>query len=185
LPVPLSPVISTVDRAVATCRIRYRGSVLGVSARSVLDVAHYASAGAVSFARGLNDTPKIAALLLVGGSVSPTAAIFGVGAAMALGGLLGARRVAHTMSHRVTEMGPGQGFTANLVTSVLVIGASRLGMPVSTTHVSCGSLFGIGAVTNQAYWSTIARILLAWLITLPAAALLGAGFVRGLGPLLA
>ena len=52
------------------------------------------------------------------------------------------------MAHRVTDMNPGQGFTANALTALLVIGASRLNLPVSTTHVSCGSLFGIGAVTG-------------------------------------
>ena len=143
------PVLSSGTQA--TCRVRYGGQVLGISARPTLDVAHYLSAGAVSFARGLNDTPKIAALLLVGNVVAPNLAIVGVALAMALGGLLSARRVAETMSRDVTEMNPGQGFTANLVSALLVIGASRLGMPFSTTHVSCGALFGIGAVTRQAH----------------------------------
>ena len=158
----------------AVCRVRYSGNVLGLSARPALDAAHFLSAGAVSFARGLNDTPKIAALLLVGGTVSPTLAILGVGLAMVAGGFISARRVAETMSHRVTEMNAGQGFSANVVTSVLVIGASSLGLPVSTTHVSCGSLFGIGATTGQAHWPVIRGILMAWLITLPLAGGLGA-----------
>ena len=162
----------------ATCQVCYSGSIMGVSAGPALDAAHYFSAGAVSFARGLNDTPKIAALLLVGGTLSPTLAIVGVALVMALGGLLGARGVAETMSHRVTEMNSGQGLVANLVTSILVIGASRFGMPVSTTHVSCGSLFGIGAVTRKAHWRTIGGILLAWVVTLPIAAVLGAVLVR-------
>ena len=119
------------------------------------------SAGAVSFARGLNDTPKIAALLLVGNLLAPGLAIVAVGAVMATGGLISARRVARTMSHEVTEMNPGQGFTANAITTLLVIGASTLGLPVSTTHVSCGALFGIGTVTRQAHWTTIRHILLA------------------------
>ena len=164
--------LAVADRA--TCQVRYRGSVVGISARWILDVAHYLSAGAVSFARGLNDTAKIAALLLVGETVAPGVAIAGVAIFMAVGGLLGARRVATTMSNRVTEMNPGQGFTANIVTAFLVIVASRFGMPVSTTHVSCGSLFGIGATTRKAHWGTIGRIALAWLITLPLAGLLGA-----------
>ncbi len=71
-------------------------------------------------------------------------------------------------------MNPGQGFVANLVTSVIVIGASHFGMPVSTTHVSCGALFGIGTVTRQANVRTVATILSAWVTTLPAAALFGA-----------
>jgi PiT family inorganic phosphate transporter len=89
---------------------------------------------------------------------------------------ISARLVAETMSHRITGMNPGQGFTANIVTALLVIGASSLGLPVSTTHVSCGALFGIGTVTRQARWRTIGEIVLAWLITLPVAGLLGAAF---------
>lgn len=158
----------------ATCRERYTGRVLGLEADAALDGLHFLSAGLVSFARGLNDTPKIAALLLVAGTFSPTPAISGVAVAIALGGLVNARRVAETMSHRVTAMNPGQGFTANLVTGVIVIFASRLGLPVSTTHVSCGALFGIGAITRRAHWKTVAGILAAWLITLPVAAALGA-----------
>jgi PiT family inorganic phosphate transporter len=64
-------------------------------------------------------------------------------------------------------MDPDQGFLANLVTSVLVIFASRWGLPVSTTHVSCGALFGIGIATGGARWGVIRTILLAWLLTLP------------------
>lgn len=165
----------------ATCRVRYNGTLLGVRARPLLDAVHFLSAGAVSFARGLNDTPKIAALLLVGEMVAPGFALVGVGLAIALGGWISARRVAETMSLRVTEMNPGQGLAANAVTALLVIGASRFGLPVSTTHVSCGSLFGIGAVTGQAHWKTIGSILLAWVVTLPLAGLLSALLVVMLG----
>ena len=93
---------------------------------------------------------------------------------MALGGLLNARRVAETMSRKITRMNPGQGFTANLVTSLLVAGASRLGLPVSTTHVAVGALFGIGVVNGTARARTILSIVLAWITTLPLAALLAA-----------
>jgi inorganic phosphate transporter, PiT family len=71
-------------------------------------------------------------------------------------------------------MNPGQGFTANLVTSLLVTAASRFGLPVSTTHVSVGALFGIGLVNGTANRSMILVILLAWITTLPLAGLLGA-----------
>lgn len=158
----------------ATCAGISGGNLCVITARTTLDTLHHASAGVVSFARGLNDTPKIAALLLVGGTVSPTFTICLVAVAMAAGGLLNARRVADTMSHRVTAMNAGQGFSANLVTGMIVIFASKFGLPVSTTHVSCGALFGIGAVTRQAQWKTIAAILGAWAMTLPASALLGA-----------
>jgi PiT family inorganic phosphate transporter len=173
------PTVVIDDRA--RCQVRYKGDLVGVSARLLLDGAHFLTAGLVSFARGLNDTPKIAALLLVGSPLSPNAAIAFVAAAIAIGGWLSAKRVAETMAHRITAMNPGQGFTANLVTASLVIGASTFGLPVSTTHVSCGALFGIGTITRQARWKTIGEILLAWLVTLPVAGLLGAAIVTLLG----
>jgi PiT family inorganic phosphate transporter len=141
---------------------------------------HYLSGGTVCFARALNDTPKVAATLLVGGAISPTFAIVAVAAMMAAGGLLNSRKIADTMALKVTAMSPGQGFSANLVTGLLVISASKLGLPVSTTHVSCGTLFGIGAVTGQAHWRTILTILLAWVTTLPLAAALSAVAFLGL-----
>ncbi len=155
-----------------TCQSRYRGRVLGVSAAESLDKFHFLSSGMVSFARGLNDTPKIAAMLLVAPMLGVSASLILVGIVIAIGGLISARRVAETMSQRITTMNHGQGFTANVVTGLIVIGASRFGLPVSTTHVSCGSLFGIGAVTGQAHKQTITKILLAWFVTLPIAAVL-------------
>jgi PiT family inorganic phosphate transporter len=154
--------------------------MFGVSAQTLLDKLHYLSAGLVSFARGVNDTPKIVALMLLAAPFTGQGltAFVGVGFVIALGGLFGARRVAETMSQKITKMNPGQGLTANLITSTLVLAASPLGLPLSTTHVSCGALFGIGAVTQQARWRTIAGIAAAWLITLPLAATLGAMLMR-------
>lgn len=163
------------------CRVRYQGHLLGLPVSRALDAMHFLSAGAVCFARGLNDTPKIAALLLAGGAIGANWALIAVGILMAVGGVISARRVAFTMSNRIADMNPGQGFTANLITAVLVIGASKLGVPVSTTHVSCSSLFGIGATTRQAHWGVIGQIALAWLITLPVGALLGASAMFVLG----
>jgi PiT family inorganic phosphate transporter len=88
--------------------------------------------------------------------------------------VLNARRVAETMSRKITRMNPGQGFTANLVTALLVAGASRLGLPVSTTHVSVGALFGVGVVNGTARSRTVLAILLAWATTLPLGAALAA-----------
>jgi PiT family inorganic phosphate transporter len=171
--------------AVGVCKAhgrRYSGSVAGLSAQQALDALHFLTAGAVSFARGLNDTPKLLGLLLVSRTLPPWLGLLLIACAMAAGGLLQSRKVARTMSQRITAMNHGQGFTANLVTAALVLGASRLGLPVSTTHVSCGALFGIGAVNGQARWAVIGGILLAWVTTLPAAAALGAGlYVLGSG----
>lgn len=166
------PTISTGTEA--ECAERYEGRLLGVSAQPALDGLHYASGGVVCFARALNDTPKIAATLLIGNAVAPSFAIFGVMAAMAIGGWLGSRRIADTMAHKVTRMSPGQGFSANIVTGLLVVFASKLGLPVSTTHVSVGSLLGIGVVTRQAKWKPILQILTAWVTTLPVAAVIAA-----------
>ena len=90
---------------------------------------------------------------------------------MAIGGLLNAKKVGLTMSKKITPMNSGQGFTANLVTGLLVTTASIHGMPVSTTHVSVGSIFGIGTVTKKADYKMIGKILLSWLLTLPMAAI--------------
>jgi PiT family inorganic phosphate transporter len=156
------------------CRERYQGHVAGVEAGRLLDAAHYLSGGAVGFARGLNDTPKIVALMLAAEALPAVWGLSLVAVVMAVGGVLNARRVAETMSKKITRMNPGQGFTANLVTSVLVAGASRLGLPVSTTHVSVGAIFGLGVVNGAARWHIVLSILLAWVTTLPIAAGLAA-----------
>jgi PiT family inorganic phosphate transporter len=157
-----------------TCQERYQGTILWVTAQDLLTGAHVLSAGVVSFARGLNDTPKIVALLLAAQAMGLRSGMILVGLVMGAGAALHARKIARTMSHRITRMNQGQGFVSNLVTAGLVLGASRFGWPVSTTHVSCGSLFGIGAVTGQAHWKTIGGVVLAWVVTLPASAVLAA-----------
>lgn len=164
----------TIDQ-MKNCQQVYQGKVLGFDAQGVLDKFHLLSSGAVSFARGLNDTPKIVALLLAASAFSLKGGILLVSSAMAIGGLLNAKKVALTMSERITKMNHGQGFSANLITAFLVIFASRWGMPVSTTHVSCGSLFGIGLVNKKANLPVIRQIILAWILTLPLAAVLAGG----------
>ncbi len=152
------------------CVQRLTGTMFGIDVHRLIAYGHYLSAGAVSFARGLNDTPKIVALGLAGGALNLQWSIGLVAVVMALGGILNARKVAETVSKRITALDADQGFLANLVTSVLVIFASKWGLPVSTTHVSCGALFGIGAASGQAGWAVIRTILLAWILTLPFAA---------------
>jgi PiT family inorganic phosphate transporter len=154
----------------------YAGTIAGIGAQRLLDGAHLLTAGAVSFARGLNDTPKIAALLLVGAplGVQGSSSLLLIGACILAGGLLAARRVAATMSQRITRMNDGQAFTANLATAGLVLLASRFGLPVSTTHVSVGALVGIGTQRRGAHWRTVGGIAASWLVTLPVAATLAA-----------
>ncbi len=155
---------------------RYSGTVLGIPAKPLVDVLHFMSAGAVSFARGLNDTPKIAGILLIAGGMGSNAKLVMIAVAMALGGLISSRRVAQTMSHKLTDMNPGQGLAANLTTALLVTTASLSALPVSTTHVSVGALLGMGTVSGQAKWKSVIPVLASWVITLPCAALLASLF---------
>jgi inorganic phosphate transporter, PiT family len=167
--------VSLPDMKLATqenCTQRYKGRLVGINVQQILDVAHFISAGGMSFARGLNDTPKIVALLLFIEGMGIRLGMLAVACGMAVGGLLNARKVAITMSQKITRLNHGQGFTSNLVTTMLVIFASRLGLPVSTTHVSVGSLFGIGLVTRQVDFRVIVSIVLSWILTLPVAAIL-------------
>jgi PiT family inorganic phosphate transporter len=163
-------IVSTGD--LNECKQRYAGSFLGLQVQTIMDAAHFLSAGIVCFARGLNDTPKIAAMLLVVQALDIRWGMAAIGAAMATGGLLSASRVAETMSHRITAMDAGEGLGANLSTGFLVVLATRYGLPVSTTHVSVGSLFGIGLLTGRANVGVVLGIALSWVLTLPCAALI-------------
>lgn len=137
-----------------------------------LDKLHVLSAAAICFARGVNATPKIAALLLASSLLDAQASIAWLAAAMALGGMLFARRVAKRMSHCVTRMDHAQGLAANLITAMLVLLASKLGVPVSTTHVAVGSIAGAGMRAQTLDWVSLRQIMLSWLATLPLAAAL-------------
>jgi PiT family inorganic phosphate transporter len=138
-----------------------------------INFAHYISAGIVSFARGLNDTPKIVALLLVIQQLDIRLGMLIVAIFIATGGLLNAKKVAYTMSKKITTLDHEQGFIANIVTGMLVVFASRFGLPVSTTHVSVGSLLGIALVNRNGNKRIIYEILLSWIFTLPIALILG------------
>ncbi|MBI3662361.1 MAG: inorganic phosphate transporter [Acidobacteria bacterium] len=149
---------------------------------SVSGTLHWLSGAGISFARGLNDTPKIAALLLVvPASASGLAGANGsyalVAAAMALGGMLSAGRVAQTMSRQITPMAAEEAVSANLVTAALVALASLAALPVSTTHVTSGGIFGIGLRRrNEADWKRVREIALAWAGTLPLGIVAAAAF---------
>ena len=145
------------------------------STRRLGTTGHLVSASLVSFARGLNDTPKILGLLLGVALFSPATNALAIVASMSLGGLIAGRRVAETLAHKLTPMRPHQGLVANLTTSLVVIGASSVGLPVSTTHVSSGGILGIGAQGRSLRRGPVAEMLGAWVVTLPLAAILAAG----------
>lgn len=173
LPLFFSPFVAAVAGAIVYLLLR--ALRLAPDHRTpLLDALHFLSAGAASFARGLNDTPKMAALMLAVPGLPVHWCILIVGAVIALGGLLDIRRVAETLGKKITGMNPGQGFAVSLVTAGLVTTASLHSLPVSTTHVSVGSMFGMGAATGQVHWRKVGEILLAWVSTVPCGALLAA-----------
>ncbi|MEH2267287.1 MAG: inorganic phosphate transporter [Nostoc sp.] len=144
--------------------------------QKMIDTCHFLSAGIVSFARGLNDTPKIVSLLLIIEYFSIQGGMITIAIAMALGGLLNSQKVAVTMSEKITSMNHTQGLSANIVTGVLVIAATRFGLPVSTTQVSVGSIFGVGLISKKSKSNprVFYQILLSWILTLPTAAIISA-----------
>lgn len=147
-----------------------------VSRAPVLDSLHWLSSGLTSFFRGLNDTPKILALgVAAAAATGMTNGSLYVLVALAIGAgsCLAGFRVTSTLANKVTRMTPGEGFAANLVTSVLVASASFLALPVSTTHISSSAIVGIGFYSGYTRWRTVHEMLLAWLVTLPVAAAIG------------
>jgi PiT family inorganic phosphate transporter len=146
---------------------------------NLLDALHWLSSGAVSFARGLNDAPKILGLGLAASlalNLPANVALFAVAVAMGLGSALAGFKVTETLATKVTSMSPAEGCSANLVTAALVIVASRLGAPVSTTHVSSCSIIGMGLKRDarSIQWKTVREMLFAWIVTLPVAGLIAA-----------
>lgn len=170
-PLLLSPVIAIGMGLAVNGLFRLTDRIHGPWNERILDRVHLASGSAVCFSRGLNDAPKIAGLLQSLSWPGGLGSLVCVGVLMAVGGLTGARRVAGTLGHKITGMDSREGFAANLATALLVLTASWHGMPVSTTHVSVGALIGIGVSTSKARWKTIIPVVMAWIITLPAAAL--------------
>lgn len=157
------------------CERRGARSLLNFDSRRAAETLLFLQGGAIGFARGLNDTPKIAALLLPLAALGTHGAIATVSVAMLVGGLLGARRVANTLSHRITKLDLGAALTAGFTTSLLVGTASINGLPVSTTHVSVGALAGTGLSSSAGVdRRLLTGIGLAWVVTLPLGAAFGA-----------
>lgn len=157
-------------------RAGLRGLVLG------LDSIHWLSSGLASFARGTNDAPKIVAILLLGEALSTwgtgprVAAFAGVAFAMGLGSLLAGLRVTEVLAEKITTMNHGEGLSANLTTSSIVLTAATIGLPVSTTHVGSSAIIGIGVLKGLAtvQWHTVREMVLAWVVTLPCSGLIAA-----------
>ncbi len=168
----------SVDTTVEVGTIERCEKGLFVPARfNVNDITHWLSSGLISFARGLNDTPKIVAIMFVSSAFMEREVMmvtFLAVIAMGLGGYLKGLRVTETLSEKVTGMDRNDSVIANLVTALLVVFASKLGVPVSTTHVSSSSIIGIGLRrdTGGVNKRVVYEMLLAWVITLPVAGII-------------
>jgi PiT family inorganic phosphate transporter len=183
MPVPKFAFVRTgCAPAVEDCVVCDTGSIEaritpGVSITA--DHLHWLTSGMLSFSRGLNDTPKLIAVILpfivMSGSSMQSQAFFLSAVAMAAGGLIAGRKVTEVLGFKVTQLSHDQGFAANAVAAFLVIGASKFGMPVSTTHVSASAIMGIGLADNKGLnLNTVKSMLLAWVVTVPASATFGA-----------
>jgi PiT family inorganic phosphate transporter len=150
---------------------------------------HWFSGGATSFARGLNDVPKIAVFLIIADTLLPVGTgfsgataipIVAVTLTMALGGVWGSLKVLHVLAHRVCRLEPSSGLVANVGTSFLVLAATPLGFPVSTTHISTGALLGVRWAGHlQPHEADALKwILLGWVVTLPIAAAISASVMQ-------
>jgi PiT family inorganic phosphate transporter len=147
-------------------------------------VAQLFSAAAYSLGHGGNDAQKtmgiITSLLFAGGIISeftiPLWVVLSAHAAIALGTLSGGWRIVKTMGQKITKLTPVDGFCAETASAVSIFTATHLGVPVSTTHVITGAISGVGAVRrlSAVRWGITLNIVWAWIMTIPAAGIIGA-----------
>jgi len=162
----------------------------------VFRVGQLISAGLYSVGHGGNDAQKTAgviwAVMIAGGMLEPEASappywVFVASySAMAFGTAIGGWRIVKTMGMGLTHLKPVGGFCAEVAGAVTLFVATYLKIPVSTTHTITGAIVGVGSVTNSRgiRWNVATRIVYAWIFTIPAAGLVGAGCVfaaRALG----
>jgi inorganic phosphate transporter, PiT family len=143
------------------------------------------SAGFVSLAHGTNDAQKtmgVIALALVAANPGqafqvPTWVIVSAAAAMAAGTYVGGWRIVRTLGQRIAKLEPPQGFAAESASATILWLSAHFGFPVSTTHTVSSAVLGAGATSrfSAVRWGIAGNIVVAWLLTLPAAAAVGAG----------
>lgn len=156
-------------------------------AERFMEKLHLVSAAAYAIGHGANDAQKtmgiIAVLLysqgMLGGAFHvPGWVVLGCYTAMGLGTLTGGWKIIQTMGSRITRLDQHQGFCASAGGSIMLFAASAFGIPVSTTHTITGCIVGVGAArrASAVRWSVAHRVVVAWLITIPASAMVGAAF---------
>ena len=144
----------------------------------------FASAALYSLGHGGNDAQKtmgiIASLVYTSGHMKefhiPLWIVLSAHTAIAMGTLSGGWRIVKTMGQKIVKLRPIDGFCAETASAVSIFTATHLGVPVSTTHVITGAVAGVGAAKNAAAvkWQVTFKIVWAWILTIPAAAVIGA-----------
>ena len=186
IPAVASPVIAGLIAMTATY-LTYR--MIRTSDRKVVSsgfrVGQIVSAGLVSLAHGTNDAQKtmgVITLTLITAGVLPSSAgppvwvIISAGTAIALGTYFGGWRITQTLGKGLTTIDGPQGFAAQTSAAAVILASSHLGFALSTTHVVSGGILGggLGRRASNVQWSTAGRMVIAWVLTLPAAAVVGA-----------
>lgn len=181
IPMILSPVIGFTI-ALLSMKILYKMITKNLSSQSfaIFGKLQILSASLVALAHGFNDAQKtmaIITLILYTHGVITTLSIpywvIGICAiVMALGTIQGGMRIVQTTGFKITKLQPVQGFTAETTASILICLASFLGFPLSSTHLIVGSISGVGAAKklSNINWYTIKKLISAWTLTLPGAA---------------
>jgi PiT family inorganic phosphate transporter len=186
LPAVMSPVIAGVIALIAT-HLAYRITARGVAGTVTkgFKVGQIVSSSMVALAHGTNDAQKtmgvITLALITGGALPANAGppfwvVLSAGLAIGLGTYVGGWRIIQTLGRRVSDIQTAQGFASGMSTASVILTSSHLGFPLSTTQVATGSIVGAGAARGLASvrWGIAGKVALGWLLTLPAAAVVGA-----------
>ena len=186
LPAVISPLLAGVIALVGTV-IAYRSTQRADDAtvKKGFKAGQIVSASLVALAHGTSDAQKtmgvitltlIASGLLAPNSGPPIWVILAAGLAIALGTYLGGWRIIRTLGKRVSDIQTPQGFAAETSTTAVILASSHLGFALSTTQVATGAIFGAGAGRRIAgvQWGVAGQMAVAWIVTLPAAAVVGA-----------
>ncbi|TLP50488.1 inorganic phosphate transporter [Microbispora triticiradicis] len=195
IPAVLAPVFAALVATAGAFLVHRitRGTPGGVRERG-FRVGQLCSASLVSLAHGTNDAQKtmgvITLALVADHAIAPDAGtpfwvILACAVTIALGTYTGGWRVIRTLGKGLTEIGPPQGFAAEGSSAAIIFAATHFGLPLSTTHVTGGSVVGAGlgrrlaGERSEVRWGLAGRMVVAWLVTLPAAALVGAAAWKG------
>ena len=169
----------------ATSWFGVRASARG--AERVFRGLHLVSSAAYSIGHGLNDAQKTMGIItvllystgyLTGEFHVPHWVAISCYVAIAAGTMTGGWKIIETMGSRITKLSQHQGFSASMAGSIIVFTASALGIPVSTTHTITGSIIGAGTArrASAVRWGVAKNVVMAWVITIPASAAIGAAF---------